>query len=219
MHCALEMLHTFSLIHDDLPCMDDDDFRRGMPTLHKKFGEANAVLAGDALCIYAFELLGRTETAGLVEETARALGTQGMIGGQVVDIESEGKSISKKTLEYIHGHKTGELITTSLRLGALIARASVEELELITRFGKKIGLSFQIVDDILDEISTTDVLGKDAGSDKSKGKATYPALYGIDESRNMTRRITLEAREILGSLDRDTLILESFADYIAERGH
>ncbi|MFH1761642.1 MAG: polyprenyl synthetase family protein [bacterium] len=217
--CALEMLHTFSLIHDDLPCMDDDDFRRGIPTSHKRFGEATAVLAGDALCIYAFELLGQVNTPGIVTETAQALGTRGMIGGQVVDIESECKPVSGETLEYIHNHKTGALIKTSLRLGARIAGAAENELEHISGFGARLGLLFQIVDDILDVISTTEKLGKDAGSDQALGKATYPALFGLEKSREIAVEHSKKCKQELKQLPQDTLLLEKFTDYILDRSH
>lgn len=215
--CALEMMHTFSLIHDDLPCMDDDDLRRGKPTNHKVFGEAIAVLAGDALCIHAYGILGRYRHAGVVEEMSRALGTAGMIGGQVVDIESEGKDIDAKTLEFIHIHKTEKLITTSLRLGAMIANASEKELDAITRYGFCIGLAFQIVDDILDITSDTATLGKDVGSDEANKKATYPRLYGIEASRKEARRLVEEAKRSLAPWGEEGALLTALADFIVER--
>jgi len=176
---AIEMLHTFSLIHDDLPCMDDDDFRRGKPTAHKAFTEALAVLGGDALCIEAFEILTRTGRVDIIQEIAKSLGTKGMIAGQVVDIESEGMQVTRKTLEYIHDNKTAALIRACVRCGALLAGASGDSLEKLTSYGNNIGLAFQVVDDILDEESTTEQLGKDAGSDREKGKATYPSIIGM----------------------------------------
>ena len=148
---AIEMLHTFSLIHDDLPCMDDDDFRRGKPTAHKAFNEALAVLGGDALCIYAFEILSKIGRIEIINEISSALGTSGMIGGQVVDIESEGKTVSKETVSYIHDNKTAALIKASVKTGALLANASPDVIEKLSSFGSHIGLLFQVIDDILDE--------------------------------------------------------------------
>ncbi|MFH0921058.1 MAG: farnesyl diphosphate synthase [Fibrobacterota bacterium] len=218
--CALEMMHTFSLIHDDLPCMDDDDFRRGKPTSHKVFGEAIAVLAGDALCIHAFEILGRYRDIPLTEEVGRALGTGGMLGGQVVDIESEGRDdITAETVDFIHTHKTEALITTSLRVGALIARADAARLEAITRYGRGIGLAFQIVDDVLDLTSTTETLGKDAGSDLANKKATYPLLYGIDASRDKARVLVANAKAALAPFGERAGVLSDLAGFIVERVH
>jgi len=216
--CALEMMHTFSLIHDDLPCMDDDDFRRGKPTSHKVFGEAIAVLAGDALCIHAYEILGRYHDTPVVEEISRALGTAGMIGGQVADIESEGqKEVDEAMLRFIHTHKTEALITTSLRTGAIIARADTVSLERITEYGQCIGLAFQIVDDILDITSTTEQLGKDAGSDLENMKATYPRLFGLDASKLEARRLIDKAKEILKPFGAKGALLTELADFIVER--
>jgi geranylgeranyl diphosphate synthase type II len=215
--CALEMMHTFSLIHDDLPCMDDDDFRRGMPTAHKKFGEAMAVLSGDALCILAFQLLGEIGHPTLVPEVARALGTEGMLGGQVKDIISEGQPVTPEELEFIHIHKTEKLITTSLRVGALLAHASAPQLEVITAYGRCIGLGFQIVDDILDIEGTTEQLGKDAGSDQENQKATYPALYGLAESKTKARQLINQARQELKSLEGNSSWLDQLAEFIITR--
>ena len=169
---ALEMLHTFSLIHDDLPCIDNDDFRRGKPTSHKQFGEATAVMAGDALCVLAFELMGKTGNAKAIEVLAHLLGTFGMIGGEMIDIECEGQKVDLETVDYIHYHKTAALIEASLEVGALLAGASDKDVDTIRQYGRCIGLAFQIVDDILDIVSTTEELGKDAGSDVERGKAT-----------------------------------------------
>jgi len=216
--CALEMMHTFSLIHDDLPCMDDDDFRRGKPTSHKVFGEAIAVLAGDALCIQAYEILGRYRDLPVVEVVSRALGTAGMLGGQVVDIESEGKEdIDAKTLRFIHVHKTEALITTSLLTGAIIAGAGRADTRRVTEYGRCVGLAFQIVDDILDIVSTTESLGKDAGSDVANKKATYPRLFGLEKSRQEARRLADKAVKIIRPFKEKGQLLSSLADFIVER--
>ncbi|MCL2101294.1 MAG: polyprenyl synthetase family protein [Fibromonadales bacterium] len=218
--CALEMLHTFSLIHDDLPCMDDDDFRRGKPSTHKVYGEAAAILAGDALCIFAFELISRTGNAAVVEELARSLGTKGMIGGQIIDIESEGKSVDLATVDYIHYHKTAALIEASLVTGALLAGAKKEDLEHIREFGKGIGLVFQIVDDILDIESSTEKLGKKTGSDIKKGKATYPAVLGLDASKKKAVELYNESLAFLEKFgNRNTDTFRNIAALIIERSY
>ncbi len=214
---ALEMLHTFSLIHDDLPCIDNDDFRRGKPTSHKQFGEATAVMAGDALCILAFELMGKTGNAKAIEILAHLLGTFGMIGGEMIDIESEGKPADMELVDYIHYHKTAALIEASLEVGARLANASEEEIKTIRNYGRSIGLAFQIVDDILDIVSTTEELGKDVGSDIEKGKATYPALIGLEKSRERARELYEESIRALDSLKQDTTILRSIAAFIITR--
>jgi geranylgeranyl diphosphate synthase, type II len=214
---AMEMLHTFSLIHDDLPCMDDDDFRRGKPTAHRAFNEALAVLGGDALCIVAFEVLaglGRTE---IIAETARALGTGGMIGGQVVDIESEGKKVSRETVEYIHEKKTAALIRACVRIGAMLANAPAVTLERLSTYGSQVGLAFQVIDDILDEESTTEKLGKDAGSDRERGKATFPAVCGIDESKHYAGELIKKACEEILFLGSKGTLLREIAEYIRIR--
>ena len=216
---ALEMTHTFSLIHDDLPCMDDDDFRRGRPTNHKVFGEAIAILAGDSLLVYAFELLAKTGRPECIATLARALGTKGMLGGQVVDIQSEGKQVGLETVNYIHNHKTAALIEASLVLGAQLAGADREVIQGFGAFGNKIGLAFQIVDDVLDLEQTTEALGKDAGSDLAKGKATYPAVVGIAASKNEARHLVDEAKLDLRKLPIQSGILEMIADYIITRVH
>jgi geranylgeranyl diphosphate synthase type II len=215
--CALEMTHTFSLIHDDLPCMDNDDFRRGRPTNHKVFGEAIAILAGDSLLVYAFELMAKTGRPECIATLARALGTKGMLGGQVVDIQSEGKKVGLETVNYIHRHKTAALIEASLVMGAQMADASDEVIDGLSAFGNKIGLTFQIVDDVLDLEQTTEVLGKDAGSDLAKGKATYPAVVGIAESKAMARQLVEEAKLELRKLPIQGGVLELIGDYIITR--
>lgn len=214
---ALEMLHTFSLIHDDLPCMDDDDFRRGKPTAHKAFNEALAVLGGDALCIAAFEILARVGRVDIIAEIAKALGTSGMLGGQVVDIESEGKKVDREILEYIHKNKTAALICSSVRTGAFLADAPEEALEKLTCYGNQIGLAFQVVDDILDEESTTEQLGKDAGSDREKGKATFPAIVGMAESKIYARKLIENAWDSIAFLKEKGRILHELAEYIITR--
>jgi len=217
---SLEMLHTFSLIHDDLPCMDDDDLRRGKPTTHKVYGEAIAVLAGDALCIFAFELIAKTGNIAVVEELAHSLGTKGMIGGQVIDTESEGKSVDLATVDYIHYHKTAALIEASLVIGALLASATQEELSSIREFGKGIGLVFQIIDDILDIESSTEELGKDVGSDVKNGKATYPAVLGLDASKQKALELYNKSLKHLENLqNKNTETLKNIAALIIMRTH
>jgi geranylgeranyl diphosphate synthase type II len=201
--CALECIHTYSLIHDDLPALDNDDFRRGKPTCHKAFGEATAILAGDALLTIAFEIIGGVVNGGrLCAEIAAAAGTiNGMIGGQVVDIESEGKHVDAATLEYIHRSKTGALLRASVRSGAIFAGADDATLETITGYGVHIGLLFQIVDDILDVTESSEALGKTAGKDAAQLKATYPAVHGMEKSVAMAEqsmRAALAAVEPLG---------------------
>ncbi len=214
---ALEMLHTFSLIHDDLPCIDNDDFRRGKPTSHKQFGEATAVMAGDALCVLAFELMGKTGNARAIEILAHLLGTFGMIGGEMTDIECEGKPVDFETVNYIHYHKTAALIEASLEVGALLAGASDKDVETIRQYGRSIGLAFQIVDDILDIVSTTEELGKDAGSDVERGKATYPALIGLEKSRERARELYEESISALDALEYDTSLFRAIAAFIITR--
>lgn len=214
---ALEMLHTFSLIHDDLPCVDNDDFRRGKPTSHKQFGEATAVLAGDALCILAFELMGKTGSARAIEVLAHLLGTFGMIGGEMTDIECEGKSVDLEVVDYIHYHKTAALIEASLEVGAILAGASDKDVDIIRRYGRSIGLAFQIVDDILDIVSTTEELGKDAGSDVERGKATYPALLGLEKSRERAKELYEESIKTLDELQCDATVLRAIAAFIITR--
>jgi geranylgeranyl diphosphate synthase type II len=214
---AIEMLHTFSLIHDDLPCMDDDDFRRGKPTAHRAFGEALAVLGGDALCILAFEVLASVGRIDIIAEIASALGTSGMLGGQVVDIESEGKSVGRETVEYIHTNKTAALIRASIRTGALLAGAGDDALGKLSAYGNRVGLAFQVVDDILDEEGTTETLGKDAGSDAEKGKATYPAVIGMSESKKYAREMIEAARADIEFLGDKGSILKELAEYVRDR--
>ena len=223
--CAMEMIHTYSLIHDDLPAMDDDDFRRGNPTNHKVYGEATAILAGDALLSQAFILLsgdpGGPDPATrlkVIHEIAHASGSRGMVGGQVVDMESEGDGeVDLATLSYIHTHKTGALIRASVRAGALLGGAGEEGLAALTRYGDAIGLAFQIADDILDVEGTTEELGKDAGSDQARGKATYPALVGLEASKARAQELVEMALDALATFDERAEPLRAIASYIVKR--
>ncbi len=222
--CAMELIHTYSLIHDDLPAMDDDDLRRGRPTNHKVFGEAMAILAGDALLTEAFILLSR-EINGVPPEIsrrithiiARCAGSMGMVGGQVVDMESEGKSIDLPTLEFIHTRKTGAMILASVQTGALLGGGGEDEFEAVSRFGEAAGLAFQIADDILDIVGDQELLGKDIGSDQARGKATYPALIGLKESRIRARQLRDLAIEALMPLGERAEQLRRIASYIVDR--
>jgi geranylgeranyl diphosphate synthase type II len=215
--CATEMIHAYSLIHDDLPCMDDDDFRRGKPSCHKAFGEAIALLAGDALVSKAFEVLAEQKNGTLLalKELASASGADNMVGGQVLDLEAENKDISLEDLQTIHSKKTGALITVSLKLGALAAgREGL--MTQISSYGHKIGLAFQITDDILDVVGTKDSLGKTPGKDASSGKNTYVTLLGIEEAKSLAAKNILEAKETVKGLPGEQ-ILREFADYILVR--
>jgi len=224
--CAMEMLHTYSLIHDDLPAMDDDDFRRGRPTNHKVFGEAHAILAGDALLTEAFRLLADSKANAdvapevslrIIEIMGRYAGSQGMVGGQVVDMESEGQEIDLPTLEYIHTHKTGALILASIQIGALLAGAEKAQFEALTRFGEAAGLAFQVADDILDVVGESDELGKNAGSDQARGKATYPALLGLAQSKERATALCAQAVNALDGFGAEADPLRDIAQYIVQR--
>ena len=221
--CAVECIHTYSLIHDDLPCMDDDNFRRGRPTNHRVYGEAVAVLAGDALLTEAFASVARTKPnrrysgAAMVAELAHASGSLGLIAGQVLDLDSEKKRIPLKKLVEIHRAKTGALITTSLRLGAMSAGA--DPLSHLTKFGRALGLAFQVIDDILDIVSTKEKLGKSIGKDQSSGKATYPRLLGLEGARREADRLTRAARSALHPLGTRADALLAIADALLRRDH
>jgi geranylgeranyl diphosphate synthase, type II len=221
--CALEMIHTMSLIHDDLPSMDNDDYRRGIPTNHKVYGEAMAILAGDALLAYAFQVIAQTEAvpAQRVLEVVRRLGlaasAMGLVGGQVVDIESEGKQISLETLQYIHEHKTGALLEISVVSGALLGGASPQQVELLSSYAHKVGLAFQIIDDVLDITATDEQLGKTAGKDLAQAKATYPSFWGIEASQAKAQQLIAEAKAILKPFGEKAVILEHLADFITQR--
>ncbi|HAX45252.1 MAG TPA: polyprenyl synthetase [Nitrospina sp.] len=223
---ATEYVHTYTLIHDDLPALDDDDLRRGKPTNHKVFGEAIAILAGDALLTQAFylmtysELMDNISPASLLRaanDMTRALGTAGMIGGQVVDIESEGKPIDAETLEYIHIYKTGHLIQACIRAGAILSQANTDQLNALSTYGAHIGLAFQIVDDILDITADESLLGKDVGSDLDKEKATYPALYGLEESKKKADKLVEDGIACLKIFDERADPLREIGRFFVQR--
>jgi len=221
---TLELIHTYSLIHDDLPALDNDDLRRGRPTCHKVFGEAMAILAGDSLLTLAFEVLSRLphidaeRKIRLVEELARASGTVGgMIGGQVNDIEGEKKTPTAFLLESIHRAKTGALLRASLRMGAIYAGATPEELAALSEFGERVGLAFQIIDDVLDVEESSEKLGKTAGKDAAQQKITFPAVYGLERSREMAEEERLAAHTALHSFDERADRLRQIADFIVQR--
>jgi geranylgeranyl diphosphate synthase type II len=220
---ALEMLHTYSLIHDDLPALDNDDLRRGRPTCHKVFGESTAILAGDALQTYAYEVLARLKCSPearvrIIEEVAHDTGTiEGMIGGQVIDLESEHVRPDATTLEYIHRSKTAALITACLVSGGIYAAASAEDIARLRAFGRAIGLAFQIVDDVLDVTQSSEQLGKTAGKDSATEKATYPLLFGIEESlRKADALVAVAARELDPFRDH-AITLKELAHFLVER--
>ena len=230
--CAIEMLHAQTLIHDDLPCMDNDDYRRGKPSNHKVFGEAIAVLAGDALLTYApqtitkfSENLSPSTIIRILNEYFNFAGARGVIAGQVVDIESENAFVSdgdtvekySKTLEYLHIHKTSDLFQLAVRTGAIIAGAEDEQLSVITEFAKKFGLAFQIADDILDEISTFEQMGKTLGKDKEEGKLTYVSLYGLDEAKCKLSCLMMECRDIMKKQNLKSDIFDGIIDNILKR--
>jgi geranylgeranyl diphosphate synthase, type II len=221
--CAVECIHTYSLIHDDLPCMDDDDLRRGMPTSHKMFGEAIAVLAGDALLTFAFELAAqvpgwpRYSLRDIIRELAVASGSRNLIAGQVVDLESEGKRVSLPLLRFIHESKTAALLCATIRLGAMSANAAPAQLESLSGFGRALGLAFQVIDDILDVTQTSETLGKSAGKDLAAEKATYPSVVGLEQSRKVAKRLTQEAHRSLRPFGHKAEILHGLADYLLDR--
>jgi geranylgeranyl diphosphate synthase type II len=222
--CALEMIHTYSLVHDDLPAMDNDDFRRGVPTNHKVFGEAIAILAGDALLTLAFRLVAdnaRTADLGAIQavvaDVAEAAGHAGMVAGQVADLEAEGRQVGADTLDYIHVHKTGALIRTSLRVGAMPCGATAEQVRALSVAGANLGLAFQIVDDILDVVASSEELGKTAGKDQIQQKATFPAIHGIEASRARARSLIAEAEEALTAFGPRAEPIRALGRFILER--
>ncbi len=223
--CAVECVHTYSLIHDDLPCMDDDDLRRGKPTCHKVYGEAVAVLAGDALLTLAFELVAgsapvrRHRPAEMVRELAVAAGSRHLVGGQVMDIEGEGSGLGPRELRFIHEGKTAALLTASLRLGGMAAGATPRQLQALGEFGQATGLAFQIIDDILDVTQTSEKLGKSAGKDEASDKATYPAVHGLDKSRREAERLTRAAVASLKPFGGRAARLEQLAAYLLQRDY
>lgn len=228
--CGLEMIHTYSLIHDDLPALDDDDWRRGVPTCHKAFGEATAILAGDALLTHGLGCLSKfpTETAydavkvSALSEVVAAIGTAGMIGGQMEDLEAEqGKATagveSRSRLELIHRHKTGALIRASLLIGGILSFAVSPVIEALGRFGEKLGLAFQIKDDLLDVESSRETLGKDVGKDSGRGKLTFPGVYGVSEARRILAQTIGEAQTVARALEPSGGPLVSLAEYVSRR--
>src|SRR5438270_2148314 len=221
--CAMECIHTYSLVHDDLPSMDNDDFRRGTPTCHKVFGDGIAVLAGDGLLTIAFEIVSsakptaRYDMSILLREIAVAAGSQKLIAGQVADLEAEGRKANRAQLRYIHENKTAAILTTSLRLGALSANAAAKKLNAMTKFGRALGLAFQIIDDILDVTQTSEKLGKSAGKDIAAQKATYPAVIGLEKSRAEAKRLTKKAHDALSMFGRNGQALHALANYLLER--
>ena len=223
--CAVELMHTYSLVHDDLPAMDDDDLRRGRPTCHKVYGEGMAVLCGDALLTEAFIVLAKAPTTPrygireILAELAETGGSRKLIGGQVMDLEGEGSPLSKRELVRIHEAKTAALLTSSLRLGAMAANATPAKLEALTKFGYNLGLAFQVIDDILDVTQSTEVLGKTAGKDQSVGKATYPSIIGLDASRKEAARFTKAAMIALKPLGKKAARLEEIAAYLLQRDY
>lgn len=221
--CAVEIMHTYSLVHDDLPCMDDDDLRRGRPTSHKIFGEGIAVLTGDALLTESFKILTKTtptkrySVGQYVDELATTGGSRHLIGGQILDLEGEGKSLNKQQLIRIHEAKTAALLTTSARLGAMTANATPLKLQAISDFGYNLGLAFQVIDDILDVTQTTEQLGKTAGKDESVDKSTYPSVLGLDKSRKEAARLTKKSLDALKPFGKKAARLEQIAHYLLDR--
>ncbi|GAA0105556.1 polyprenyl synthetase family protein [Paraclostridium sordellii] len=222
---AIEMIHTYSLIHDDLPALDNDDLRRGRKTNHKVYGEAMAILAGDGLLNYAYEIMLK-ESIGkndpekylkAINEIAKSAGIYGMIGGQVVDIESEGKKIDMDKLDFIHMNKTAAIIIGCMRAGAIIGNATDKQLEDITKYAKNIGLSFQIVDDILDIVGDEAKLGKNVGSDIDNEKSTYPSLIGLEKSKEVANQLIKEAKASINKISKDNAFLNGLAEYIVDR--
>lgn len=225
--CAIEMIHTYSLIHDDLPAMDDDDLRRGKPTNHKVFGEAIAVLAGDGLLTYSFEVIGKTpaEFASpetklkLMVEMAKAAGNEGMVGGQVLDMEGEGKHLTLEELEYLHVHKTGKLIGFAIKAGAILAGAGAADIERLSAFAHHLGLAFQIRDDILDVEGNEEIIGKPVGSDIANQKNTYPVLLTMNGAKQSLTNHIEEAKQSLQQTGLNTKILSEITDLVASRDH
>ena len=222
--CALECIHTYSLVHDDLPSMDNDDYRRGRPTCHKVFGDGIAVLAGDALLTIAFEIVSmakparRYDMSTLLREIAVAAGSQRLIAGQVADLEAEGRDVKRDQLRFIHENKTAAILKSSVRLGAMSANADAKKLRAVTQFGRGLGLAFQVIDDILDITQTSEILGKSAGKDIAARKATYPAVIGLEKSRAEARRLTRQAHDALSVFrSGEAEPLHALANYLLER--
>ena len=228
--CALEMIHTYSLIHDDLPAIDNDDYRRGKPTCHKIFGEAIALLAGDGLLTEAFRLMTQRPekerslsddalVLDLINEVAQAAGILGMVGGQVVDVESEGKPVDLPTVQYIHTHKTGAMILASVRAGAKLADAKEASLKALTRYGESLGLAFQVADDVLNVEGKAALMGKSTGSDLSKGKATYPSVLGVEESKRRAKELVEMAVDAMNQFGPEAEPLREMARFVIARDY
>jgi geranylgeranyl diphosphate synthase type II len=221
--CAVECIHTYSLIHDDLPAMDNDDFRRGKPTNHKVFGEGIAVLAGDALLTQAFEIAAQAKGwpryphQKIILEIARAAGSLQLVAGQVADLEGEGKKLSVNELRYIHERKTSALLCCSVRLGGMSANCTAAQLKALTDFGYHVGLAFQVIDDILDVTQTSEQLGKTAGKDTRSQKATYPAIVGLEKSRKIAEQLTAKAFAALKVFKGRAIALEALAEFLLKR--
>ena len=220
--CAVEMVHTYSLIHDDLPAMDDDDLRRGQPSCHAAFGEGSAILAGDGLLTYAFEVLARdvrpaATAARCCAELARAAGPEAMVGGQADDLAAQGNGGTLEQLESIHARKTGAMFVASLRLGGLVGRADARQMESLTEYGRALGLAFQIIDDLLDLTGDSATVGKNTGKDDRQGKLTFPGLLGVDESRRRSAELIGRAQEALAVFAELGEPLRSLARYVLER--
>ena len=213
---AIEFFHCSTLVHDDLPCMDNDFLRRGHPTCHIKFGEANAILAGDALIIESFKIFAKYNNK-IITEFSDSVGAQGVIAGQVSDLSAEDQEASEELLKYIHINKTAKLIKASVKIGALVSNASAEQINKLSSYGEKIGLAFQIKDDILDKLSSSHKIGKSVNSDTSKGKMTYPSVYGLKKSEVIMKELVNESIDEINSLDIDTKILKRIAKYVIER--
>lgn len=223
--CAVECIHTYSLIHDDLPCMDDDDMRRGKPTNHKVFGESVAVLAGDALLTLAFEIISSTKpnkkynNGDMVKELAITSGSKHLVGGQVLDLEGENEEINSRTLQFIHSSKTAALLTSSLKLGAMSVGASQKKLSSLEEFGQCTGLAFQVIDDILDVTQSSETLGKSAGKDEAVNKATYPSIHGLEKSKKIAEKLTVKAIDALKPFKNNGKRLEELAHYLLDRDY
>jgi geranylgeranyl diphosphate synthase type II len=224
--CAVEMIHTYSLIHDDLPCMDDDDLRRGRPTNHKVYGEAIATLAGDGLLTDAFKVLARSAAFSAVSATAmietisdlaEAAGSAGMVGGQVIDLMGEGRVLTLAELEVLHGKKTGALFVAALSGGARLGGGTAEQIAALREYARKLGLAFQVADDLLDVVSTAEQIGKRTQKDEARGKATYPSLIGVEGSRQMARDLAADALQAIVGFDHRAAPLRALASYAVER--
>ncbi len=223
--CAIEMIHTYSLIHDDLPAMDDDDLRRGKATNHKVFGEAMAILAGDGLLTYSFNIISSLADVDaetkikLIQNISEAAGPEGMVGGQVADMEGEGKPLSVEELQGIHHHKTGDLLAVSVKAGAILSGASDNEIELLGTFAKHLGIAFQIKDDILDVVGDEEALGKPVGSDEENDKSTYPSILGMDKAKEKLAYHLEEAKKSLYKVEIDHTLLKEIVEYIGNRSN